>query len=62
MLADLDAALDIGYPGVVAGYGAGAWFGPMCGGLPFALRDHALSRLEEKRKELRDELAKRKRE
>jgi hypothetical protein len=57
----IDAALTIGYPGVVAGYGAHSWFGPMCEGQPYVLRGHALSKLEEKRKKLRDELVKRER-
>ncbi len=57
----VDAALAIGYPGVVAGYGAHSWFGPMCEGQPYALRGHAVSKLEEKRKKLREELAKRER-
>jgi hypothetical protein len=57
----VDTALTIGYPGVVAGYGADNWFGAMCKGQPYALRSHALAKLEEKRKKLRDELAKRER-
>lgn len=57
----VDAALTIGYPGVVGGYGADSWFGPMCQGQPYALWRHAVSKLEEKRKKLRDELAKRER-
>lgn len=57
----VDAALTIGYPGVVAGYGAYSWFGRMCEGQPYVLRGHAVSELEEKRKKLRDELAKRER-
>ncbi|HEY3571927.1 MAG TPA: hypothetical protein VGP73_28615 [Thermoanaerobaculia bacterium] len=57
----VDAALTIGYPGVVAGYGAHSWFGPMIEGQPYTLRTHALSKLEEKRKKLRDTLAKRER-
>src|SRR4051812_23449870 len=57
----VDAALAIGYPGVVAGYGAHSWFGPMCQGQPSLLRGPAVSKLEEKRKKLRDDLAKRER-
>jgi hypothetical protein len=58
----VDAALTIGYPGVVAGYGAQSWFGLMCEGQPYVLRGHAVAKLEEKRKKLRDELAKRERD
>lgn len=57
----VDSALAIGYPGVVAGYGAHSWFGPMIQGQPYVLRGYALSKLEEKRKKLRDTLAKRER-
>lgn len=57
----VDAALKIGYPGVVSGYGAHSWFGRMCQGLPYVLRKHAVSRLEEKRKKFREDLAKRER-
>lgn len=57
----VDAALAIGYPGVVAGYGALSWFGPMIEGQPYVLRGHALAKLKEKRKKLRDKLAKRER-
>ena len=57
----IDAALTIGYPGVVAGYGAHSWFGPMIEGQPYILRKHALSKLEEKRKKLRETLTKRER-
>jgi hypothetical protein len=57
----VDAALLLGYPGVLAGYGAGSWFGAMCKAQPYVLRGHALSKLEEKRKKLREELGKRER-
>jgi hypothetical protein len=57
----VDAALTIGYPGVVGGYGAQSWFGAMCDGQPYVLRGHAVAKLKEKRKKLRDELAKRER-
>ncbi len=45
----------------IAGYGAHSWFGHMCKGQPFVLRTHATTKLEEKRKKLREELAKRER-
>jgi hypothetical protein len=57
----VDSALTIGYPGVVVGYGAHSWFGRMIEGQPYPLRGHALSKLEERRKKLREELAKRER-
>jgi len=57
-----DATLTIGYPGVVAGHGAHSWFGRMCDGQPYALRRHALDKLEEKRKKLISELGKRERD
>jgi len=57
----VDAALTIGYPGVVAGYGARSWFGPMIEKQPYSLRRHALSKLEEGRKKMKDELSKRER-
>jgi hypothetical protein len=57
-----DAALEIGYPGVVPGYGGRSWFGAMCKNLTFAMQQHALERLEDKRKDLRRELDERRRE
>ena len=57
----VDAALHLGYPGILAGYSAGSWFGAMCIAQPYVLRGHALSKLEEKRKKLREELGKRER-
>lgn len=58
----VDAALAIGYPGVVSGHGAYSWFGRMLEGQPYALQRQALSRLDEARKRLRDDLAKRERD
>jgi hypothetical protein len=57
----IDSALSIGYPGVVSGYGAHSWFGRMIEGQSYILRKHALTLLEEKRKKLKEELAKRER-
>ncbi|HVR10093.1 MAG TPA: hypothetical protein VMW75_18755 [Thermoanaerobaculia bacterium] len=57
-----DAALEIGYPGVVPGYGGRSWFGAMCKNLSFPMQQHALERLEDKRKDLRRELDQRRRE
>jgi hypothetical protein len=58
----VDAALEIGYPGVVSRYGRDRWFGEMYAIVPPALQRHALKQLEKRRKELREALQKKKRE
>lgn len=59
----LDAALDLGYPGVVRGYGRFGWFSALqeTESLPYSMRKHALKRLEKHREELIKTLEKRKR-
>jgi hypothetical protein len=58
----LDAALDLGYPGVVRGYGRFGWFSALqeTESLPYSMRKHALKRLEKHREELLKTLEKRK--
>lgn len=59
----LDAALDLGYPGVVRGYGRFGWFLALqeTEGLPYSMREYALKRLEKRREELVKELEKQER-
>ena len=56
----VDAAVEIGYPGVVSGYGRDRWFGELNAIVPPSLQRHALKLLEKRRKELRETLQKRK--
>lgn len=60
----LDAALDLGYPGVVDGYGRFGWFAVLMEteGLPYSMRKYALKRLKERREELIKKLEKRERD
>jgi hypothetical protein len=57
----VDAAFTLGYPGVVPGSGLPSWLGPMIVQQPYALRQHALTQLKEKRKKVTDKLEKRER-
>lgn len=58
----VDAALEIGYVGVVPGYGRDRWFGELYAMVAPFLQRHALQQVEKGRKELREALQKRKRE
>lgn len=58
----VDAALEIGYVGVVPGYGRDRWFGELHAMVSPPLQRHALKQVERRRKELREALQKRKRE
>lgn len=60
----LDAALYLGYPGVVRGYGQFGWFRALqeTEELPYSMRKYALKRLEKRRETLVKELEKRERD
>ncbi len=60
----LDATLDLGYPGVVRGYGQFGWFLALqeTDGLSYSMRKYALERLEKRRKALVEKLEKRERD
>lgn len=60
----LDAALDLGHPGVVRGYGRFGWFLALqeTEGLPYSMREYARERLEKRREALVKELEKRERD
>lgn len=58
----VDAALEIGYVGVVPGYGQDRWFGELYAMVAPPLQRHALQQVEKREKELREALQKRKRE
>jgi hypothetical protein len=59
----LDAALDLGHPGVVAGYGRFGWFAELNRErLPYVMRKYALERLEKRREDLVKKLKDRKKE
>lgn len=60
----LDAALDLGYPGVVRGYGRFGWFLALqeTEGLPYSMRKYALKRLEKRREAVVKELERRERD
>lgn len=58
----VDAALEIGYLGVVPGYGRDQWFAELYTLVPVPLQFYALQQLEKRRKEFREGLQKRKRE
>lgn len=60
----LDAALDLGHPGVVQGYGRFGWFLVLqeTEGLPYSMRKYALKQLEKQREALVKKLEKRERD
>lgn len=60
----LDAAQDLGHPGVVDGYGRFGWFAALMEteGLPYSMRKYALKRLKERREALIKKLEGRKRD
>jgi hypothetical protein len=60
----LDAALDLGHPGVVRGYGRFGWFLALqeTEGLSYSMRKYGLERLEKRREALVKELEKRERD
>ncbi len=59
----LDAVLDLGYPGIVDGYGRFGWFNQLNRErLPYSMAKYALEKLKKRREELTKKLQDRKRE
>jgi hypothetical protein len=57
----VDAAVDLGDPGVSPRCGAENWVARLCDGLPFAIKKHVFDRLKSRREELWKRLEKERR-